>query len=778
MIHCLFLALAVQLESAPRQQDTGATVAVPPVGMQYDGSAGELDVTTPRVDDPAVRIDGVLDDGAWSRAVQLTGFTQYEPAEGRAALDGTDVYVFYSGDALYVAIRAHDSAPEAMRAHLGERDRAFRTDDWVRIMLDTFDDQRQAYVFYVTPLGIQADGIWVEGGNNSGGGSVPVDYNPDYIWDAEARRDPGGWTAELRIPYISLRFRSEPVQDWGFNVARETRRNGYKTSWSPLTQNRASTLAQIGRLTGLQGLRPRRLVEVNPVVTGRRTGERTEAGFTRSDFTPELGVNARVGLTRDLVLDATVNPDFSQVEADADQITANERFAISLPEKRPFFLEGMEIFRTPQRLVYTRSVRDPVGGAKLTGRIGPLSVGYLGALDQAGSAGDAAVNLVRVRTDFGAGSSLGALVTSRAALDEDAANHVAALDGRFLFRERYTVVAQLAQSWTRDSASSSGTLGSIAVDRAGQTLEWTLSLEDVAPDFDAQSGFIRRVGDTRFSGSAGLSFQRAPGALLEGWGGELRIERYYHHGELGRSPSYESEIELQPNLFLRGGNSIRFILRRGYYALEPADYADYQVRDADGGLVPMARPGELDALYAFAFMPQLRPAGWIELGGRFYLREMPIFAEGSRGFEFLASPDLTLWPTDGLTLELSYARSRLWRQRDDVLFATQDIPRLKAQYQFSRALLARAVAQYNLQTRAALRDPATGALLYTDGAASTDTSSGDFGGQLLLSYEPSPGTLFYIGWAQQLRGPRTLRIDDMDRMSDGLFVKLSYLHRL
>ncbi len=779
MLHTLLLSIVLQ--GPPQRPPAGGADGAPEhpgASVAHRGSDGDLAVTPPRMDTPEIRIDGVLDEAAWQRAALLTGFTQYEPAEGLPATDPTDVRVFYATDALYVAIRAHDSEPEAMRARLGERDAAYRTDDWVRVMLDTFDDRRQAYVFYVTPLGIQADGVWVEGGANTNGGSVPVDYNPDYIWDAETRRDAGGWTAELRIPYISLRFRTQPVQDWGFDVARQTRRNGYKTSWSPVTQDRASTLAQIGRLRGLQELRPKRLVEVNPVLTGRRTGERTDAGWERADPTPELGLNARLGVTQNLVLDATLNPDFSQVEADADQITANERFALSVPEKRPFFLEGTEIFQTPQRLVYTRSIRDPAGGAKMTGKLGPLGVGYMGALDQAGDAGDAAVNLVRLRSDVGAGSSVGALLTSRMALEGRDDNQVAALDARLLFRERYTLTAQLARSWTRDTAAASGNLAFLSLARSGQKLGWELVLEDIAPDFDAQSGFIRRRGDTRIFGAGELTFHRAPGSLLEGWGGELRVERFYRHGTLTSGPAYEAEIELQPRLSLRGGSSVSMILRRGYYAFDPRDYAGFQTLEPGGTLVPMAAPRALDAMYAFALMPSLRPVAWAELGGRMYLREIPIYAEGSRGFEFLLSPSLKLWPSEGLSLDFAWARSRLWRRRDDTLFATQDIPRLRTQYQFSRALLARVVLQYNLQSREPLSDPATGRVLHYDGAPSEAVSQGEFGGQLLLSYEPSPGTLFYVGWAQHLRGPHTLHIADMERMSDGIFVKLSYLHRL
>ncbi|NIP81334.1 MAG: hypothetical protein GWM90_19820, partial [Gemmatimonadetes bacterium] len=306
-------------------------------------------------------------------------------------------------------------------ASLTERDEGVTDDDWVRISLDTFDDNSQAYVFYVNPRGIQADGLWVEGAERRFG--PPIDFNPDFLWESDARVTAEGWVAELRIPYVSLRFREAARQRWGLNIVREIRRTEYQSSWAPLTADAANQLELSGALEGLEGLEPRRLVEVNPVVTGKRTGElNDEDVFVREDFEPSFGVNARLGLTRNLVLDATFNPDFSQVEADADQVAVNERFALFFPEKRPFFLEGTEVFNTPQRLVYTRAIVDPIGGAKLTGKVGSFNVGYLGAVDESPITFDegtdeAAFNLVRLRRDVGSGSNVGVLYTDRTLLD-------------------------------------------------------------------------------------------------------------------------------------------------------------------------------------------------------------------------------------------------------------------------------------------------------------------------------------------------------------------------
>ena len=395
MVNLVVIALtastlvAQDISGPPNSTSTGPIRS--PDSLTFSGRGGRLEVHVPRIQNPNVQMDGRLDEPIWQRAALLSDFTQYEPVENIPSTETTETYVFYSDDAIYFGIRALDREPELIQARLGERDRAVFNDDWIRIMLDTFDDQRQAYVFYVNPLGIQTDGLWIEGmrggfgrgGGGGRGGGVSIDFNPDFIWESNGRVNEDGWSAEIKIPYVSLRFREVPVQDWGVQVSREVKRRGFKQAWAPLTKDITSTLAQSGHLVGLRDLRARRLVEVNPEATGRRVGAPDAAGQFRHDgFDPDFGVNGRIGITQNLVLDGTINPDFSQVEADANRLTVNERFAIFFPEKRTFFLEGAEIFRTPKNLVHTRQIIDPIGGAKLSGKFGSFNMGYIGAVDE------------------------------------------------------------------------------------------------------------------------------------------------------------------------------------------------------------------------------------------------------------------------------------------------------------------------------------------------------------------------------------------------------------
>ncbi|HEX5870776.1 MAG TPA: DUF5916 domain-containing protein, partial [Longimicrobium sp.] len=371
----LYLMMAGALACAPACSVSADTVPADTVPAVYDGARGQLDARIPRVEDAAVRIDGRLDEAEWRGAAVLTGFTQSAPAEGTPARERTEVLVFYTPSELFIAVRAHASNPSSVRSTLAERDQ-ITADDHVRILLDTFHDRRRAFAIFVNPLGIQQDGTFSDGGFNG------YSYSPDFVFDSRGRLTGEGYEVEIRIPLRSLKFPSGSAQTWGINVIRVIPAAGAEESWAPRMRSQPE-LASSGTLSGIQRLRPGRLVEVNPTFTARREGTTDADGFRRGPTEPDVGVNLKYGITSELTLDATVNPDFSTVEADADQITVNERFALSLQEKRPFFLEGADLFSTPEALVYTRSIVAPAAGARVTGKVGALNLAWLGAVDDA-----------------------------------------------------------------------------------------------------------------------------------------------------------------------------------------------------------------------------------------------------------------------------------------------------------------------------------------------------------------------------------------------------------
>ncbi len=767
-----------------------AAMVLPADTVVYRGSAGEVRVEAPRVEAPAVRVDGRLEEAVWLRAAVLTGFTQYEPVEGIAASQATEVRVVYGPDAIYFGIEARDTEPGRVQATLTERDEGVTDDDWVRIELDTFDDNAQAYVFYVNPLGVQADGLWVEGLVRQFNFGPPIDFNPDFLWESAGRVTEGGWVVEVRIPFVSLRFREAAVQEWGLNVVRQVRRSDFQSSWAPITADAANRLELSGSLVGLEGVESRRLVEVNPVLTGKRIGELTDAGvFEHDGFEPAFGLNARYGLTRNMVLDATFNPDFSQVEADADQVAVNERFALFFPEKRPFFLEGTEVFNTPQRLVYTRSIVDPVGGAKVTGKVGAFNVGYLGAVDESPVTFDlgteeAAFNLVRVRRDVGSGSNVGVLYTDRTLLDGSQHNRVGAMDTR-LVMGRHTLTAQLAGAWSRelDDAGSPddlfGPMLTARVERSGRVFSWEAGIEDVHPDFRARSGFIRRVGDTQVDGEIQYTFLSEPGAFLEDWGPLFEFRAFYDHDHFWAGRQYhEAQAEVGLDISLRGANGGRLSLQNGYFAFAAGDFEGYEA--PEGGIpmgaayAPYPTPEALGNLWGVQLFGRTRPASWLSIRGRANYRQVPIYAEGSRGVELLVSPTAQLRFPFGLLADASFTYSRIERV-DGGRFSLAQIPRLKVQYQFTRALFVRGIVQYNLQER----DTLGGANPFRiNGEISEPVDAGEMRYDFLISYEPSPGTIVYAGWSRMLEGPETYRYGQLTPVSEGLFLKVSYLFRL
>jgi hypothetical protein len=241
---------------------------------------------------------------------------------------------------------------------------------------------------------------------------------------------------------------------------------------------------------------------------------------------------------------------------------------------------------------------------------------------------------------------------------------------------------------------------------------------------------------------------------------------------------YEAEVQLLPTLYFRGDRTLSIILRNGYFEFPEDLYLDYQIRSAEGTLAPFEHPASLKNLKAVALMPRIRITNSSNLNGRVYYREVPLYAEASRGLEFLFAPQLTLKPTTALSLTLEENYSRLWRREDRSVFSTAVVSRLVSQYQFSKALMARALVQYDLEKRDALRGPEGHGQIWIDGAEVPSREEGSVQGQFLLQYQPSPGTIFYVGYSGIMDGDYSYGLRQKDRSQDGLFLKISYLFRM
>lgn len=624
---------------------------------------------------------------------------------------------------------------------------------------------------------------------------------------------------EIRIPLRSLKFPASGSQTWGLNVIRVIPAAGAEESWAPRSRNQPAELASSGVLSGIQGLRPGRLVEVNPTFTARREGTTGDDGFSRGPTEPDVGVNLKYGITSELTLDATVNPDFSTVEADADQITVNERFALSLQEKRPFFLEGADLFSTPEALVYTRSIVAPAAGARVTGKVGALNLAWLGAVDDAPRENPARyaprparalVQIARLRRDVGQGSTVGLLATSREL--GSAFNRVAAVDARFRFGRAYMLGGQLGASWTRawgpdqagvDSAGAPGARVPVALDdraahiaqvyfdRTARRWGYLITLRDVPAEFETQTGFVRRTGFTEISGGNRVSWYGAPGALvreldfIQG-GNLLYTGRDFWRGGGG----VEGEARLDWSAELRGNHEIEIGVARGFYMLDPADYAAYSLPDDDGGVQtgdllvgPDARMGGLNGVTVGVESSYFK---WMDIGFEAGYGATPIFAEGTRGREWSLAAAVALRPTAALRVDARLRRVLLFRGRDGSRYSRALVPRLRAEYQITRAFAVRALAQYAVEEVDVLRTP-DGRPYLREGEpfrvrrgnrpAWDAPQLNPLRLDLLLSWRPTPGTAAFLGYGREVTDDEAFRFDGLAPRTDGLFLKLSYLFR-
>ncbi len=397
-----------------------------------------------------IRIDGVLDDAAWTQAVPATGFTQSEPRGGQPATETTEVFVAYDAQYLYIGARMHDS--DAGHEVVNDIRKDFREDDQdtFEVILDTFHDRRNGYVFIVNPAGGRGDRQIANEGRE-------INSSWDAVWDVRTRRTSEGWTAELRIPFRTLRFEPGTNQSWGINFSRRIRRKNEVAFWAPIPRAfNLTRLSLAGELTGLQLGRSGRDIRVKPYVLGTTVREVGGSGF-ESDV--NAGVDAKVSVTRSLTLDLTVRPDFAQVEADEQQVNLTQ-FAQFFPEKREAFLENSGIFyvgdaarnnrvyapATPDEdnlLFFSRRIgidvnRRPLdiqAGGRLTGVAGGFGIGLINMQVAGNSLTDATnYTVMRLRRNVGEGSDVGVLYMQRQSTENSSdVNRVGGIDANIRF---------------------------------------------------------------------------------------------------------------------------------------------------------------------------------------------------------------------------------------------------------------------------------------------------------------------------------------------------------
>jgi hypothetical protein len=713
--------------------------------------------------------------------VKVTGFIAREPADGAQPTQDTDVYLAYDDRNLYAVFICWDKEPDKIRARMTRREDIF-SDDSAEIMIDTFDDARRGYTFAANPLGIQWDALWTEG---SIGNGQPADFSGfdpsfDTVWNSEGRLTGQGYMLLMEIPFKSLRFPRIDQQQWRIILNRSIPRTNENLFWPRISNRIQGRFNQAATATGIEHISPARNIQLIPygLLRGFRDiddRDPNHPSFESKTLQPEIGLDAQFILHDSFVLDATINPDFSQIESDQPQITVNQRFAVFFPEKRPFFLENSNYFTSPIDLVFTRNIAHPEFGLRLTGKSGPWAVGVLGSDDRAPGetlpptdphAGDRATfAIARVSRDILDQSTVGAIFTDR----EFAGgyNRVGGIDANFKLDAHWRLQGQAAASSTHDVIAGTPPLDGLGyklnLERAGRKFNLQSQYLDFSPNFETQAGFVNRV-DLREQIVKASYYWRPEGKFLISYGPTLQQFNIWDHS--GTALDY----------FVYPG--FRVDMTRGTYInFHPFGYDDVRLRPIDYSTFSRV------TAYPQPFWGIDAATSWFK---EFDLTAFFVSGAGVNynpaagrppmiGHEDQGNFTLTFHAAGRLRIDNAYLLEHV-RERDSHLTAvTNHIVRSKWNYQFTRNLSARLILQYN----AVLSNPTISSLPRTKG----------FNTDFLITYLIHPGTAIYVGYNSDVANfDRNLAVDPVTGnivttpygyINDGrqFFVKASYVYR-
>jgi hypothetical protein len=696
----------------------------------------------------------VLDDSTTPGApVAVTEFRQRKPGDGVPVSQPTTAYLSYDDANLYVVFVCRDD-PAKVRANIARRE-SVSGDDQVLLYLDTFRDHQRAYLFAANPLGIQLDGILTEG--------QEFDLSFDAVWSSEGRLTDDGYVVRMAIPFRSLRFANDSVQTWGIALGRKIRRTNEETYWPHLTKRVKGFVPQLGTLHGLVRISPGRNVQLNPytmLARARVLDRGIAAHVTQGD--ERIGMDAKVVVRDAFTLDATVNPDFSQVESDDPQVTVNQRFEVFFPEKRPFFLENSGYFQTPvANLLFSRRIVDPGAGLRVSGKAGRWAIGALTINDRAplGSGeppvgADAWVGAVRMQRELGQQSTVGLLMTDREFQESWKHDRMVSADARWRVGRNWEVVGQVMRSANREHerTRTSGWGVLAAASRNGRHLDYSSRYREFSPDFAAPLGFVGRVGYRETKHELAYAFLPKGGGTVVSFGPSLAMVFNWDYAT-GRLQDREIEglftVELTRSTELQLTRVEAFELFDGLEFRPYATRARFQTE--------WLKWLGLDISYAWGTAVNHDPAGDLA---------------PSLGHAREADVGFTLRPTPQLRLEPAYVYSSLATRPGSARIFNEHKLRGKLNYVFSPWWSLRAIVDWKAQ------DADT--TLFDDDARRREWSV-----DLLLTYLVHPGTALYLGYTDRYRNlaimgsPADVVPSRSPNLSVGrqVFVKLSYLWR-
>lgn len=672
-------------------------------------------ITALRVAEP-IEIDGSISDEGWSRTTPIVAQLEVWPAENIPARQRTEIRLAYTDQHLYVSYVCFDSDIGNLRAHISERDNVWQ-DDFVSMILDTYGDQQKAYDFVVNPYGIQGDGLITQG---PGGHVEDISY--DAVWYSAASMNDSSWIVEIAIPLSSLQFPDKDIQKWSVYLSRGYPRATSATfSLYPWNKDNPCTLCQLVPVRGVEGIQSTTTMNVLPYVIGTQRGmlsDRSDpqASFQQDKILGRAGLGLKIAPLPDLSFEAVVNPDFSQIESDATQISVNTTFALFYPERRPFFLEGSDLFQpsvqgsdvSSPRAFYSRTVNDPLVAAKVIGKSGSLSYAVLSASDRntnllvpgeeesdfAKTGRTSLANVARVRYSIGEASFIGGLASTRH-LEGSGSNLVFGVDWGYRFWDKFSFDGVVYLSRTEEpndpglfsaartygSSGTSTTFDGDVLDGYAATLRagasgrneyFSLSVEEVSPLFQSQNGFVALTNKRTLSGTFGKIYwpesQSSIVRLDVSATGGVRL----NHDGIRK----ERFLRLKSVTSLRG--QVDVVL--GGLLLNEERFRGVYVRD-----LPQLHFG------VFANPTSSFSCGFGVEAGYFLFRG----ALPERGYGHVLSLDADVRFTDRFKAGVSYNRARLAHTSSGSLYYDGNIYRLNSTYHFSPQTSVRLISQYD-----------------------------------------------------------------------------------
>jgi hypothetical protein len=802
-------------------------------------------INIPKVTAPPV-IDGNPDEEAWKQAAVFKDFYQTEPGDNIAPSKPTEVWVMYDEKNLYVAFKCWDEK-DKIRATIAKRDEVFNEDN-VRMWLDTYNDQRRAYVLGFNPLGIQQDGIFTEGQG--------ADFSVDIVMESKGMIQDWGWSVEVKIPFKSLRYTAGKGKLWGFNVARNIDRlNDEFDQWLPDDRNISGFLIKHGKISGLDEIKTERTLEIVPSITVSETGNRKRTvptallnangyhpifnptgiqdpgRFVNSPIKEDLSVNLKYTITPNITLDAAVNPDFAEIEADAPVVSANQRFPIFFQEKRPFFLEGKEIFDSPLQPFYSRTIVDPDFAAKLTGKINKTSFGFLAASDNApgnysedertdlaicqqqrsydppGSPfrncgiedfvdKNAFFSILRVKQDFGKNNNVGFFSTAR--IFPKNRNYTAGFDGTFKLNPKTVMTFQVLGTHSRKNFYDS--MSDSVAYKTGNGIGYYWSLDYTTDRFGyfvealgrssnyrADSGFTRRTNNNSFFGATRFSTKSNAKARLI----RLNSNQFARMNVDFRGRFQNGFVGANINAQLQGNTFLYFesgVMRENIY--EDEFGADRRGANPVGAFFGAAIRKATQPYFSFnlnkTINKRLSVYGFVGSifnafdfdfgGGGKYDRVSPAYLAWLARYEQnpnTAGDPPSLDPGTG------------WQFDSDIGFEYKPIDPLRFSLDYTKSRLKRkdnGQVAYDTNIFSMRSTYQFSRFVYTRLRLDYDTLARHVGGQFLFGWNPNPGTAFYVGYNDDFNyngfSPITGQLEPrFERNSRTFFIRASYLFR-